>query len=207
MNPRLRLGAIVMLLLAAFLIPNQALADDKTGSTTSIKEKPSSPDPYTVDDPNGSTADTEVASTSMTVDEGATSTTTNGGSGSTAYKGTPSFSGCKEITATVTGKNLLGDTIWSFRQLATWCWKAGSNTYWYSDYGVTTPGQWWQCLADNCLVSSSSSGHTTPWIRYRQAGFGQCFPDWLGGGCYHKSYPWIRFYMYGNGTYSISYSA
>jgi lipopolysaccharide export system protein LptC len=53
MNTRLRLDAIVMLLLAALFAPTMsAQADDEEATLT---EQPATPDPYTVDDPSGST--------------------------------------------------------------------------------------------------------------------------------------------------------
>jgi hypothetical protein len=221
MNTRLRLGTIVLLLAAALVgsgIPAQA--DDEVAS---LSEQPASPDPYTVDDPAGSTdpddpGQVPVRYTTDAIVDGTTVQLPDAGSCTiggpcTPYipqdwtMGTTSTIGCREISGKITGYNVLGDKIWSFKMTAYWCWSSGRITYKHSDYDVSTPGQWWRCLDNSdCLVStSSSSGTTSPWIRYREAGYGQCFPSALGGGCYHKNYPWLRFYMYGNGSYTIKH--
>lgn len=213
MNPRLRLGAIVTLLFAALVATG--LAPAQADETSGMAEAPASADPYTVDNPNGSTDPNDPAQVTAT-----TSADVQGsdGTGETVQKydyrtaagglnhtvGITSASGCKEITGKVTGKNVMGDTIWSFKQTADWCWGGGKITDKYSDYTVTSPGQWWSFKG---LIDTQSSTGTTSWIRYRQGSFAQCFPNWMGGGCYHKNYPWIRFYMYSNGSYSMQYSA
>lgn len=221
MNARLRLGATVLLLLAALFAPAMsARADEEDPALT---EQPASPDPFTVDDPAGSTDPDDPAQvpvryavdvlqdgTSVQLPPGAGTCTDGvctpaiprGGS-----FGLSSKLGCREISGKITGYNVLGDKIWSFKMTAYWCWSSGRITYKHSDYDVSTPGQWWRCLDNSdCLVSTSSSkGTTSPWIRYRQAGYGQCFPSALGGGCYHKNYPWLRFYLYGNGSYTMSH--
>ncbi len=222
MNSRLRLVAIMLLLLAALVAPAMsAQADDEQATLT---EQPAAPDPYAVDDPAGSTdpddpaqvpvrftvdADEDSTAVSLPTDAGGC---TIGGTCTPVISrdgtlGTASKSGCREISGKITGYNVLGDKIWSFKMTADWCWSSGRITYKHSDYDVSTPGQWWRCLDNSdCLVStSSSSGTSSPWIRYRQAGYGQCFPSAFGGGCYHKNYPWLKFYMYGNGSYTIKH--
>ncbi|HET6165490.1 MAG TPA: hypothetical protein VFE07_01570, partial [Marmoricola sp.] len=211
-----------LLLLAALLaVAVPAQADDEVAT---LSEQPVTPDPYTVDDPTGSTdpddpAQVPVRFTITGTQDGTTvelpddtGSCTLGGTCTPLIPRTGSLgatwaSGCREISGKITGYNVLGDKIWSFRMTAYWCWSGGRITYKHSDYDVSTPGQWWRCLDNSdCLVgTSSSSGSTSPWIRYREAGFGQCFPSALGGGCYHKNYPWLRFYMYGNGSYTIKH--
>lgn len=178
-----------------------------------ISEAPGSPDPYTIDDPSvtAENPNAAVATTSIGADQDGIPVSIPLPQPGHAVglppqtMGIASASGCREISAKVTGKNILGDTQWTFRQTADWCWSGGKVTDKYSDFDVTSPGQWWgyKHLAD----SESSSGATLPWIRYRQAYFAECFPSWAGGGCYHQSYPWIRMYMYGNGTYTIRYGS
>lgn len=221
MNTRLRLGALVLLLLAALVAPGMSAQADEESPT--ITEQPASPDPDTADDPNGSTDPDDPAQVPV---RWALDATQDGSAVSLpeiepctfgtvcspviprdGSLGMASKLGCREISGKITGYNVLGDKIWSFKMTAYWCWSSGRITYKHSDYDVSTPGQWWRCLDNSdCLVSTSSSpGTSSPWIRYRQAGYGQCFPSALGGGCYHKNYPWLKFYLYGNGSYTIKH--
>ena len=89
--------------------------------------------------------------------------------------------------------------------LGQWCWDRGRITYKYSNPDVSSPGPFWTFLGWE--GNSSSKGRTGPWIRFRQAHFGQCIP--LPGGatmCGHEAEPWLRFSMYANGTWEIEHS-
>jgi hypothetical protein len=113
--------------------------------------------------------------------------------------------GCRRISGTLTGYNILRDPQWRFTMRAQWCWAAGRITYKYSDPTVESPGHFWSFLG--WIGNSSSPGARSPWIRYRQARFEQCIPLWVGGDmCGHEAHPWMRFFMYGNGTWHIDHS-
>jgi hypothetical protein len=127
------------------------------------------------------------------------------GAGPSASTAARSSHGCRRISGSLTGYNILRDPQWVFAMRAQWCWAAGRITYKYSDATVSSPGRFWRFLG--WTGSSSSPGSRSPWIRYRQAGFEQCIPLWVGGDlCGHQAHPWMRFTMYGNGSSRIDHS-
>lgn len=187
MSVRLRLGAITLLVLA-MLVP-------LAGSAQAAQAPP---DPTSI-------ANSEIVSVDLTVtDSGVTAAKNVKGTktGVTPMTGSPSFSGCKEITGTYKAYNVVGDLQISFTQVADWCWSAGAITFKSSDFHQTSPGEFWSY---NQLTDSSSASNSGMWIRSRTAWFHQCFPG--GYGCWRNAYPWVKFYMYGNGTYSMSWGA
>ncbi|HET7689583.1 MAG TPA: hypothetical protein VFK41_04330 [Nocardioidaceae bacterium] len=110
--------------------------------------------------------------------------------------------GCRSIGSKLTGKNALGNTLWTFKQTSDWCWKQGKVVYRYSDLHVTSPFPGWDYVG---LVSgSSSSCCSSPWIRQRTGEFEHCFPSPWGSVCPEHVYPWIKQWMYAGGGYSVS---
>lgn len=201
---RIRLIATLARILGALFAP-LCTAEAANNDSTNLNEAPASPDPYTTDSSTGPTDPNDPSVTVASTDE-SVAEDDNPPIWSQGHQGVAptTTQGCKQITGKITTKNVMGDTIYTFQQTAVWCWSSGSITYKYSDYNVSSPGQFWEFKG--LVDSQSSSGTTSPWIRYREGYFAQCFPNWLGGGCYHKSYPWLRFYMYANGGYSITHS-
>jgi hypothetical protein len=126
-------------------------------------------------------------------------------SSSVAHRSSSPRNGCRKISGTLAGVNILHDPQWTFTMSARWCWAAGRIGYKYSDARVDSPGQFWSF--GEWVTTSSSAGRKSPWIRYRQAHFTQCIP--LPGGaslCGHEAHPWMRFSMYGDGTWEIEHS-
>jgi hypothetical protein len=120
-------------------------------------------------------------------------------------RGAAPSSGCRRISGTLTGYNILRDPQWRFTMRARWCWAAGRITYKHSDSGISSPGHFWRF--EGWADSSSSPGRRSPWIRYRQARFAQCIPLITGADlCGHEANPWMRFSLYSNGASRIDHS-
>jgi hypothetical protein len=204
MSKHLRLGALLLALAAMVLLPSVVQASPSV-ETANLNESPATADPYTTDpapastdpdDPNYTVATSTIATT-----DNPDPAIKKGGYGGVAP--TSTTAGCREITGKITAKNVFGDVQYTFEQVADWCWQGGKITFEHSEFHVSSPGQFW---GYKNLVDSESTSGGTFWIRYREAYFAQCFPSALGGGCYHKSYPWVKMWMYSNGDYSMSHS-
>jgi hypothetical protein len=113
------------------------------------------------------------------------------------------LSGCNYREASIWATGSGGNTLWRLTQRADWCW----NDVAVTSYGrtITTyidQSTYWKDLGS--WSDSVTSPQTGAWqtVAYRQQHFAQCayFPPPVNWFCWGDSYPWLRTYVYGNGT-------
>jgi len=125
-------------------------------------------------------------------------------SSSSAEEGAGSASGCKTVDAWKNKYTLLGSLAYRFHHTKRWCWNSNRVTSVNTDVYVSHVQE---CCQDyeGVIASSgyyydyfsniSKSGHYSR----RQGKFRNCI---LRYGCISTTYPWVKIYAHGNGTWN-----
>jgi hypothetical protein len=119
--------------------------------------------------------------------------------------GSSSYSGCRSVRYNYRMRSTLGFTIYKWWQEKYWCWRANAVTYVQVsayltnvdatvDYrGIKTATDYYRTALNNTKGEHYSM---------RQASIAHCV---LKYGCYGYSYPYVRIYARGNGTWSANW--
>ncbi len=110
---------------------------------------------------------------------------------------------CREITGAVSGKNIYGANLFTFRQVSTWCYNGAKITSRSSYNSVTCCYTLWKYMGSSVLNNQLLY---TSWL-WRRTSQGRFCHDinplpWGGGDCATEKRPWVSQDMWADGTYS-----